>query len=214
MFNLFKKDKKPDAPKPPEVMGLRLGCSFELDPLHLKLLSPMLVTEGINPSQVIEAVGQVDLEDTTILRFYTDDEAFLQVVVQGPLEEDNVIDVKLFHFFDTFDISSSAAWEDLLKNKIGQPQYTVAEHTYERVWQSATAYHAPVAMTEKTFAENGTVSETDQFVMLFERHVDSDNTESLLVSAEEVLDSHNNLSRCLVLSTGIMVSPSQITIHG
>ncbi|WP_018276295.1 YjfK family protein [Teredinibacter turnerae] len=215
MFNLFKKkESKPQGPVSPEVMGLRLGCSFELDALHLKLLDPHLVTERINPSQVIEAVGRVDLDDTTILRFYTDDEAFLQVVVQGTLEEDNVIDVKLFHFYDTMDVSSQSEWDQLLKQKIGVPNYELQGHAYARVWQSASEYHAPVAMTEKTFAENGTVSRTDQFMMLFERHVDADNTESLLLSAEEVIDEHNNVSRCLVISTGIVVAPSQITIHG
>ncbi|VUD58617.1 hypothetical protein TDB9533_02468 [Thalassocella blandensis] len=217
MFGLFggKKDKQSDAgPKAPEIMGLRLNCSFELDALHLKLLEPNLLAAGISQSHIIEAVGQVDLDDVTILRFYTDDEAFLQVVCEGALEEQNVTDVKLFHYYNTLDVSSAQDWDDLLQNKIGVENYLLEGHSYSRVWQSTSAYHQPVAMTEKTYASNGTISETDQFVMLFERFVDQENTESLLLSAEEVIEGYDNVSRCFVMSTGVVITPSQITIHG
>lgn len=216
MFGLFKKnaDDSSDSVKAPEIMGLRMNCSFEVDKLHLKLLEKHLLTSEVSCSHIIEAVGQVDLDDTTILRFYTDDEGFLQVVCQGPLEEDNVIDVKLFHFFKTVDVSEEATWHNLLRKKIGVETYTLEGNTYSRVWESSSEYHQPVAMTEKTHSENGNISETDQFIMLFERPIDAENSEFLLLSAEEVLDEHNNLSRCFVTSTGIAITPSQISING
>lgn len=218
MFGIFggkNKDKEENkGPQAPEIMGLRLGCSFELDALHLKLLEPQLLAAEISASHIIEAVGQVNLDDVTILRFYTDDEAFLQVVCEGPLEEQNVTDVKVFHFYNTLDVSSEQDWDDLLRKKIGVETYSVEGHTYSRVWESTSSYHQPVAMTEKTYSSSGTVSETDQFVMLFERYVDKDNTESLLLSAEEVVEGYDNVSRCFVMSTGVVITPSQITIHG
>jgi hypothetical protein len=50
--------------------------------------------------------------------------------------------------------------------------------------------------------------------MLFEREINNDITESLFLSAEESFDENNQVSRCFVISTGVGLTPSQITIHG
>lgn len=211
--SLFSKEEE-TKPSIPEIMGLRIGCSFELDSLLLRIIDEQLVTENINATQIIEAVGVVDLEDTTLMRFYTDDDAFLQVVVQGALKEENIVDVKLFHYYNTLNVSNVQDWNALLKSKIGTPTYQLEDHDYKRVWESTGEYHPPIAMTEKTYDENGDHSSTDQFTMLFEREIDADTTEALFLSAEESFDEHNNVSRCFVISTGMTLSPSNISIHG
>ena len=71
----------------------------------------------------------------------------------------------------------------------------------------------PVAVTEKTWEEDGDVSETDQFMMLYEREIDNDRTESLLVAGEEKIVGAN-ADRCLVISTGFDIQPSDIRING
>ncbi len=197
----------------PSIMGLRIGCSFEVDTLLLKLVEPELMVSGSNPTHIIKAAGKVELDGTTIFRFYTDDDAFLQVVSEGGTEESHVVDVKLFHFYDTLDIPSQDDWDRLLWKEMGGTEYSLENYTYSRVWTSAGDYHNPVHMLEKTYDVDG-VSQTDQFVMLFERPISNDNTESLMLSAEETEEIAGNLSRCLVLSTGISLSPSQINIHG
>lgn len=201
-------------PQPPEIMGLRIGGSFDIDPLLLRLSEQELITEECAATHIIQAVGIVDLDGTYVYRFYTDDEAFLQVIAEGGKKDENVVDVKLFHFYDTQDIPNQALWDQLLKQKIGAPTYQVEDYTYDRVWTSAGDYHNPVHMSEKTHDENGEVSETDQFTMLFERPISSNNTESLFLSAEEKVEDGGYLSRCLVISTGITLSSSQIQIHG
>lgn len=211
--NLFKRQDATPKVKVPTILGLRIGCSFELDALMLKLLNEALVTDHIAPTQLIQAVGLVDLDGTWIYRFYTDDEAFLQVVANGQNDED-VVDVKLFHFYDTLDIGSETRWYRLLDEEIGQPTYELENHTYERVWTSVDSYHPPVAMQETTYTDTESLpSQTDQFTMLFERQIGDGNTESLLLSAEETLDGQH-LSHCLVISTGITLSSAQLTIHG
>lgn len=201
-------------PSTPEIMGLRIGGSFDIDPLLLRLSEDELITEGCAATHIIQAAGIVDLDGTYVFRFYTDDDAFLQVIAEGGKKDDNVVDVKLFHFYDTQDIPNQNYWDELLKQKIGQPTYEVENQTYQRVWTSAGDYHNPVHMREETFDEAGEKSETDQFTMLFERPISSNNTESLFLSAEEKLEEGGYLSRCLVISTGITLSSSQITIHG
>ena len=70
-----------------------------------------------------------------------------------------------------------------------------------------------MAVTEKTYEEDEDVSETDQFMMLYERHLSDGNTESLLVAGEEKIVGQN-ADRCLVVSTGFDIQPADIRING
>lgn len=209
-----RKESKNKLEQAPSILGLRIGGSFEIDSLLLRLAESELVTEGCAPTQIIQAAGIVDLDGTWVYRFYTDDDAFLQVIAEGGQQDENVVDVKLFHFYDTQDVPSQGLWDEILNQRIGTAEYQLEDHNYQRVWTSASDYHNPVHMVERTYDESGEFSETDQFTMLFERPISGNNTESLFLSAEEKLESAGYLSRCLVLSTGITLSSAQITIHG
>ncbi|MDO6558314.1 YjfK family protein [Paraglaciecola chathamensis] len=215
MFSkLFGKKDTTKAPKAPEIMGLYLGGSFQIDPLKLKLIEPSLIINAPASSHIIQAVGEVDLDSGgKILRFYTDDDAFLQVVLDGGMTENHITDVKLWYFYETKTVGSDAQWQDLLKNDISQAQYSLEGHTYQRVWDAVGDVSPAVAMTEKTYEEDGDVSETDQFVMLYERELDNSDIEALLVSGEEKLVGQN-LDRCLVISSGINIAQADISING
>ncbi|MCC2614924.1 YjfK family protein [Aestuariibacter halophilus] len=214
MFSKWFSNKAPAAPKAPEIMGLYLGGSFELDPLRLRLLEPQLTIEGAADKHVIQAVGEVDLDTGgKILRFYTDDDAFLQVVLDGGMDQSNITDVKLWYFFDTQTVGSDQQWQSLLNAGISSPDYRLDDITFHRVWDAVGEQSPPVAMREKTYETDGDISETDQFVMLYERPVGDNMTEALLVCGEEKLVG-NNLDRCLVRSTGFDLRPSDIRING
>ncbi|MEX2963029.1 YjfK family protein [Microbulbifer sp. TYP-18] len=208
------KGKRTAAVKTPEIMGLRLGASFELDPLAIRLILDELTIESCSPTQIIRAAGLVELDGTWVYRFYTDDDAWLQVVAEGGQTDEHVVDVKLFHFYDTLDVAGQQAWDRLLQREIGAASYSLRERTYGRVWTSAGDYHNPVHMAEKTYDGDGEHSLTDQFTMLFERPLSDQRTESLFLSAEEKQEQAGYLSRSLVISTGITLTPSQLTIHG
>ncbi|MFT5085277.1 MAG: hypothetical protein ACI9Y1_003335 [Lentisphaeria bacterium] len=215
MLSSFFKKKSKHSPldDAPSVMGLRLRGSFDIDPLLLKMFESSLIIDGAATSYIIKAAGVVELDGTWMFRFYTDDDAFIQVITEGGKLDEHVVDVKLFHFYDTQDVPTQAIWDSLLNEKIGGATYQLEGHSYNRVWTSVSHYHNPVHMQERTYDETGTFSDTDQFVMLFERPISDENTESLFLSAEETIE-EGNLTRCLVLSTGITLSPSQLTVHG
>jgi hypothetical protein len=217
MFGFLKKrsdkNRQQAQVKKPEVMGLCVGSSFDLDKLSFQLILSELVISELADTQLIQAAGQVDLGSSTLLRFYTDDEAWLQVVCEGGVAEENIVDVTLFHYYDTLNVSNSE-WDELLSRKIGVPTYVLEGHTYERVWTSTSEYHPPVAMQEETFDDSNEASETDQFVMLFERELSDGSYEQLYLSAEETLNDNNQLERCLVISTGVKISASQIRVNG
>ena len=214
MFSKLFKKTKVTTPKAPEVMGLYLGGSFELDNLKLSLLEPELTIQRAARSKLIQAVGEAPLDTGgTLLRFYTDDEAFLQVVLDGGMSENHISDVKLWHFYDTQTIGSTAQWNECLANIISQPTYELDGKTFTRVWGAVGDESPPVAVTETTYEEDGDTSTTDQFMMLYERPLDNDRVETLLVVGEEKQVGHN-LDRCLVISTGFDIQPTDITING
>lgn len=214
MFSKFFGKKEKAKPQAPEIMGLYLGGSFELDALKLKLIEPQLVIDGAASQHLIQAVGEVHLDTGgKILRFYTDDDAFLQVVLDGGDTENHITDVKLWYFYDTQTVGSDGQWQGLLRNGISQPEYPLERYTYSRVWNAVGEESPPVAMTEKTYEEDGDTSETDQFVMLYERPLDNDEVETVMVVGEEKVV-NNNLDRCLVVSTGFNIEPADIKING
>lgn len=210
----FNKNTQDNKPKAPEIMGLYLGGSFELDGLKMSLIEPELVIEGAARSQLIQAAGKAPLDTGgTLLRYYTDDEAFLQVVLDGGDTENHITDVKLWHFYSTQTIGSEQQWKECLKNVISQPNYTLEGNVYTRVWDAIGEESPPVAVTETTYEEDGDKSTTDQFMMLYERPLSNNRTESLLVVGEEKIVG-NNADRCLVISTGFDIQPADITING
>lgn len=214
MFSKLFGKKTPEKPKAPEIMGLYLGGSFELDDLKLSLLEKELTIEGAARSQLIQAVGKAPLDSGgELLRFYTDDEAFLQVVLDGGNTENHISDVKLWHFYETQTIGTDAQWKACLDKQISQPTYSLNGYTYTRVWDAVGEVSPPVAVTETTYEEDGDVSTTDQFMMLYERPLENDRTESLLIVGEEKIIG-NNADRCLVISTGFDIQPADIRING
>ena len=198
----------------PEIMGLYLGGSFQIEPLKLRMLEPQLMIEKAASTHIIQAVGEVNLDTGgKILRFYTDDDAFLQVILDGGETENHITDVKLWYFYSTTTIGNEQQWQSLIKGGISKSHYPLDEFTYTRVWDAVGDESPAVAMTERTYEEDGDISETDQFVMLYERQLNGDETETLLVSAEEKLI-NGNFDRCLVLSTGFNLTRGDITING
>lgn len=215
MFNWLK-NKLPTStppsssqPEAPEVLGLRLGGAIELDDLKFRLMEPMLTIEKASRTQIIKAVGEVTLDaQTRLLRFYTDDDGYIQVLQSGRGDAD-VSEVKLFYFYESTPIDTDSAWNDWLNNKIVQPSWDLNGVTYQKVWDNTH----PVAMTETTWDEDGSISTTDQFVMVYERQADEDVFESLLISGEEVMVD-GRAEHAIVLSTGVALAPTDFTVAG
>ncbi|MBT0585711.1 YjfK family protein [Alteromonas oceanisediminis] len=214
MFKKWFGEKPAQPPKAPEIMGLYLGGSFELDELKLRLIVPQLTIENPASKHIIQAVGEAELDSGgKMLRFYTDDDAFLQVILDGGETESHITDVKLWYFYDTKTVGDEAQWQAQLNGGISQPVFDLDGTSFHRVWEAVGETSPPVAVTEKTYEEDGDTSSTDQFMMLYEREINADMTESLLVSGEEKVVGYN-ADRCVVYSTGFDIQPSDIKING
>lgn len=203
--------KSPDAKTlAPEVAGLRLGGAIEIDPLMLKLVETDLTIEGAASTHLIQAVGVVDLDggSTRLVRYYTDDDAYIQVLLEGT-EEGGIIEISLWYFYDTKPVDSQERWDQLLKGGIvtDSGKYLLDDTEFEAHWDNTV----PVCMTEKTYSLNGPQSSTDQFVMLYSRKVSDDMTEELLVAGEEK-EIGNDLDRAVVRTTGIQLKISDFKV--
>lgn len=214
MFKKWFGKEQPKTPKAPEIMGLYLGGSFELDELKMRLLVPQLMIEQPATKHLIQAVGEAPLDSGgKMLRFYTDDDAFLQVILDGGDTENHITDVKLWYFYDTQTVGNDSQWQNLLSSGVSSPTYPLEGETFIRVWNAVGEQSPPIAVTEQTFEQDGDTSNTDQFIMLYERELEDDNAEYLLVAAEEKIVGYNK-DRCLVVSTGFDIQPTDIRING
>lgn len=216
-FHMFRKLKKifgaepapessqPEKPQLPQVLGLHLGGTFTLDAIKLRSLESSLIIEGASPEQRIEAVGVVDLDERRkIVRYYTDDEGFLQI----QLEDNEIIEIILWYFYETKGILD-ADWQPLLRDKVAIGQYELEGHQFSQSFEG----NKPEVITEKTYFKNGTESETDQFFMPYIREIESHHAsvELLLVCAEEKRNKvSGNLEHELVISTGVHLNPIDI----
>lgn len=201
----------------PSVMGLRLGGSFELDPLMLKLNNEALTTDSCSSTHIIEAAGKCKAEgETNVYRFYTDDEAWLEVTATSGTEEENVTDVKLYHFYESQEVADDRDWDDLLENVIGAEQFELNGSVFTRSWGAVGDRHRPVHLNESTFLKTTALpsSNTDVFIMLYERETANGPTEYLMLSAEEQRMENGDLGRHFITSTGVGISPTQLTING
>ena len=222
MFGLFNKTKEKikaqfngdgtRTEETPELLGLRLGGSVELNDLRLKFIEEHLTFKNAAKIQLIQAVGVVQLDThSTILRYYTDDNGFFQFVLEGGMTENHINDGKLWFFYDTLGISGEAEWERQLERGISQPTYSVGDQQFNRSWQDMGDKNPPVAMTERTVTEDNVTTETDQFIMLYEREASDKLTEYLMVSGEESIND-DQPDRCLVTSTGIDISSADFEV--
>jgi hypothetical protein len=207
-------DIKPAVPATPELLGMRLGGAVELNDIKLRMIEDSTTFKSVNKIQLIQAVGAVKLdEETSALRFYTDDDGFFQFILEGGTTENHISDGKLWFFYDTYGIGNSAEWDRQLEQGISQPTYSLDDHEFTRLWKTVGEHNPPVAMRETTYSENGTQSETDQFIMLYEREASDSLIEYLMVSGEERIV-EDNLDRCLVVSTGIDITLSDFSVIG
>ncbi len=210
MFDFFKKKtEQKEKPTAPEVLGLRLGGAFKLDDLKFRLIEDKLTIDGAARTQLIQAVGEVELDSQTrLLRFYTDDDGYIQVLQAGHSEAD-VMEVKLVYFYETLPVDTDKSWDRWLATDLVLPERTLADNTFYKAWDN----ERPVAMTEKTWLEDGSTSETDQFTMVYERQIDDDLFENLFVIGEEKIEG-NQAQRSIVLSTSIDLSPTDFSVIG
>lgn len=210
--NLFAK-KQEEAPALPKkgLFGLHLGCAVELSSLDFRVLGSELKMSFPGDTQLIEAISRTSLgAGSYMLRYYTSDDAFLQINYSGDENEHNVEDVLLFVYDKSQAIATQAEWDKVIAaDSIGPQQTRYGERDYQRVFFADSEGSAPaVAMTESVENKAGEHYKVDNFCMLFEHSINENVSELLLINAEESGDNERLLSYAL----GVNLSPSQFRV--
>ncbi|PTB31684.1 YjfK family protein [Photobacterium phosphoreum] len=209
MFDFFKKKAVEKKSLIPEVLGLRLGGVIELDALKMKIIEPDLTISGAATTQLIQAVGVVQLDNSTrLIRYYTDDDAMIQVLMDGDSDAD-IQQCMLSYYYSTTPIDTDTKWNQWLAQQgVVKSHWDLDGVNFTKLWEN----ELPVAMTETTWTSEIESSQTDQFVMLYSRDVNPDLCEVLIVSAEEQII-NNSADRCLVLSTAFELQPNDFKVN-
>lgn len=203
-------DTKPSLPSP---LGLGLGLAVDVDPLPFDMLEDQLMFELPAQIQVIEAQGEIDLgAGASLHRYYTADDAFLQVNTTGGTHDQHVDDVKLFIFYKTLHPSSQDDWDRWTDgSRIGAPDYTLDDTLFQRVWGGESKKNtAPVELKEYVYPKEKDQSQysVTHLAMLYERQLpDHDRFEYLLISAERTGDDIS-----VVMSVGVDLDPVSFSV--
>lgn len=199
----------------PTPLNLRLKAAVDIDPIPFQFLRESLQFEFPGQTQIIEAQGKVNLGAGAYLhRYYTSDDAFLQVSTTGGFDDEHVDEVKFFVFHDTLHPATQAEWEQWtgINSRIGDQEYTLNSDTvYHRAW-SAESEGSIVAVKFEETVTNNIETESSYTVihlaMLYERQLPGlDKYEYLLISAE-----HTDDDACIVLSVGVDLDPVSFTV--
>lgn len=205
--------ERKDKPKDDAVfpLGARLKGAVQIDPMPFRLAGDAFGFECPEGTQIIEAIGVIDLGDgSTLHRLYLSDDAFLQIASTGG----SVGDIALFVYVDSVNPANQAAFRAWVEpgSLLGAATYTVANRDYRRVWGEGAdvRWAPPVVFDENVYKIAADTKDYDLtlYSMLYERDTGTDRNELLLVAAE---DSGPN-SFCISLALGVPLTQADFEI--
>ena len=217
VFDWFKskKEERSKTASLPAPLNLRLGSAVELDVLPLQILRNSLNLDLPVGIQTVEAVGLIDLgAGSSLCRFYTSEDGFIQVSTKGGFESHHIEDIKFFVYTQTHNIASQngiGLWVSET-GIIGNQCFELHAKNYQRVWDDAvTGRIEPVSFLEKVHSRDESIGtyDVDHLAMLYQRQIESsDRFEYLLASLEFSADDEATA----VVSVGFDLDASSMNI--
>ena len=183
---LFGKDNKPAIARGP--LGLHLNSGFTLDTLAFRLLEDELLIALPGEEFTVAAVSRIDLGGgSQIFRYYTSGDEFLQINTTGGEDIDDIDDIKLFVYEESYGISKESHWREAINAKtMGAMTLNWQEKRWQRFFNSEEPGNIePVYMLEKVENQNHAKWEVHNFTMGYQRQVTEDTYEYLLLNGEE-----------------------------
>ncbi len=186
----FSKDDEDD--EFPTPFGLRIGAAVDIDTLPLRMHAADLHVELPEATMMIVAQGYIDLGDGTFAhRYYNSDDAMIQVLTVGGVEDHHVEELTLFVPHQSYYPDGEGAWAQWTSagGKIGAAIFRLDDGTeFSRVWfDTDDGYAKPVIFTESVYEDpdSDDCSDVTHTVMLYGRNLEQGKkNEYLLVSAE------------------------------
>ena len=172
-FNLFNKTPQPVKRGP---LGLHQRAAFTLDTLTFRLSARFLTQlpaeeYTIAASSVIEAGA-----GCRIYRYYTSGDEFLQINTTGGMERENIDDIKLFIYQDSFGITSEKQWQkEIGAALIGRPSLQWNERDWTRIFNETEEGNVePVYLLEHVENNQNEKWDVHNFMMAYQREATAD----------------------------------------
>ena len=188
---LFGKDNKPAIARGP--LGLHLNSGFTLDTLAFRLLEDELLIALPGEEFTVAAVSQAGGEAIYLPQIKTEDDAknalaeIDALVMTGGEDIDDIDDIKLFVYEESYGISKESHWREAINAKaMGAMTLNWQEKRWQRFFNSEEPGNIePVYMLEKVENQNHAKWEVHNFTMGYQRQVTEDTYEYLLLNGEE-----------------------------
>lgn len=169
-------------------LGLHLHAGFTLNTLAFRLLEDVLLVELPGDEYTVAAASHIDLGGgSQIFRYYTSGDEFLQINTTGGTDTDDIEDIKLFVYAESYGISQEKHWRSAISpTAIGTPTLSWEQQRWKRFFNPEEPGNIePVYMLEKV--QNGQQAKWDvhNFTMGYQRQVTEDTWEYLLLNGEE-----------------------------
>lgn len=133
---LFGKDNKPAIAC--GLLGLYFNSGFTLDTLAFCLLEDELLIALLGEEFTVAAVSYIDLGGgSQIFCYYTLGDEFLQINTTGGEDIDDIDDIKLFDYEESYGISKESYWREAINAKaMGAMTLNWQEKRWQRFFNS------------------------------------------------------------------------------
>ncbi len=137
----------------------------------------------------VAAVSHIDLGGgSQIFRYYTSGDEFLQINTTGGEDIDDIDDIKLFVYEESYGISKESHWREAINAKVmGGNDLKLAGKTLAAIFLTAKNREIsnPSTCWKKVENQNHAKWEVHNFTMGYQRQVTEDTYEYLLLNGEE-----------------------------
>nr|WP_312983911.1 DUF2491 family protein [Atlantibacter sp.] len=198
-------------------LGLHLNAGFEIDTVDFRLLGDSYLIEIPSEDYTIAATGFIDMgAGCNIYRYYTSGDEFLQINTTGGKDDSCIEDIKFFVYSKSAGISTREAWHNAIDAKtIGEPNLNWGGKTWQRVFNPLENKAVePIYLLENVENSDRETWELNNFCMLYQRNVNADCFEYLLISGEETFNEQQEPEWLISWSLGVDISRSGLQVIG
>lgn len=198
-------------------LGFHLHAGFEIDTVDFRLLGNNYLIEIPAEDYTIAATGIIDMgAGCNIYRYYTSGDEFLQINTTGGIDDLCIEDIKFFIYSESAGISTREAWHNSIDARaIGKPDLNWKGKTWRRVFNPLENREVePIYLLENVENSDRETWELNNFCMLYQRNVNADCFEYLLISGEETFNEQQEPEWLISWSLGVDISRSGLQVIG
>jgi hypothetical protein len=188
IMGLFGGGKKDELPQERGPLAVALGGAIELDTLGLQAglaAGAPAMDPPAGGTLIVAAIGTAQLDaNTTLTRYYDDDDQILQVMASPGGGSESVTDVSLYRPWDSVTPMTLAEWDRWTGRNglVGQPEYDADGIMYARYWGEGAGRVDLVEFSED-IDDGETICAIHQQCMLYARPIGAVE-EMLLINIE------------------------------